>query len=154
MQPRRGLLALALISTLLPAAAAEPKLNTLTPEEVSQGWILLFDGESTFGWEPRSGTKWIVEEGALCYQPGSGAAADQLAGRYLNYREFRRRRFLRLQERPRVSFRVGMRNAQRRRSHFFCAEQVDEHRNVLIPMQPKNESLGAKLDQRCRHLAD
>lgn len=73
MKPRCGLVALALVSTLLPAVAAQRKFNTLTPEEVSQGWILLFDGESTFGWEPRVGTRWAVKDGALCYDPGSGS---------------------------------------------------------------------------------
>jgi hypothetical protein len=28
----------------------KPKPNTLTPKEIAEGWILLFDGESTFGW--------------------------------------------------------------------------------------------------------
>jgi len=73
MKPRFGLMALALLSILAVAAAEEAKLNTLTPEEISEGWMLLFDGESTFGWEPRVGTKWAVREGALCYEPGSGA---------------------------------------------------------------------------------
>jgi hypothetical protein len=27
------------------------KANTLTPVEISEGWILLFDGETTFGWQ-------------------------------------------------------------------------------------------------------
>jgi hypothetical protein len=29
----------------------ERKPNTLTPEEVRDGWLLLFDGETTFGWK-------------------------------------------------------------------------------------------------------
>jgi hypothetical protein len=31
-------------------ADEKPKPNTLTPKEVADGWILLFDGETTFGW--------------------------------------------------------------------------------------------------------
>ena len=31
-------------------AADDAKPNTLTPKEISEGWILLFDGETTFGW--------------------------------------------------------------------------------------------------------
>jgi hypothetical protein len=45
-----------LVPTLLLLAAAglaraadEPKPNTLTPKEIDEGWILLFDGETTFG---------------------------------------------------------------------------------------------------------
>jgi hypothetical protein len=32
-------------------AADESKPNTLTPKEVADGWILLFDGETTLGWK-------------------------------------------------------------------------------------------------------
>jgi hypothetical protein len=31
-------------------AAEEAKPNTLTAKEIEEGWILLFDGETTFGW--------------------------------------------------------------------------------------------------------
>jgi hypothetical protein len=31
---------------------AEEKPNTLTPREAAEGWVLLFDGETTFGWGP------------------------------------------------------------------------------------------------------
>ena len=34
-----------------PAQGDKPKPNTLTPKEIADGWILLFDGETTFGWE-------------------------------------------------------------------------------------------------------
>jgi hypothetical protein len=35
-----------------PALAADkPKANTLTPKEIAEGWIMLFDGETTFGWK-------------------------------------------------------------------------------------------------------
>jgi hypothetical protein len=32
-------------------AEDKPKPNTLTPKEIEEGWILLFDGESTYGWK-------------------------------------------------------------------------------------------------------
>jgi hypothetical protein len=39
------------VAAALPARAAdEPKLNTLTAKEIADGWLLLFDGETTFGW--------------------------------------------------------------------------------------------------------
>ena len=47
------------------ARADEPKHNTLTPKEIADGWILLFDGETTFGWEAANGTPWRVAEGIL-----------------------------------------------------------------------------------------
>lgn len=41
----------ALLLAAVPLRAAdEPRPNTLTPKEVADGWILLFDGQSTFGW--------------------------------------------------------------------------------------------------------
>jgi hypothetical protein len=44
---------LLLLSISCPAGAqdAKPKPNTLTPKEIADGWILLFDGETTFGWD-------------------------------------------------------------------------------------------------------
>jgi hypothetical protein len=49
---RRLLAFSALMLALLPARAAdEPKPNTLTPKEIADGWLLLFDGETTFGWK-------------------------------------------------------------------------------------------------------
>src|SRR5580698_6557665 len=35
-------------------AEDKPKPNTLTPKEIAEGWILLFDGETTYGWEAPS----------------------------------------------------------------------------------------------------
>src|ERR1700693_1988913 len=29
----------------------QPTVNGLTPAEISNGWVLLFDGETTFGWK-------------------------------------------------------------------------------------------------------
>lgn len=54
------------------SAFAQSPLNTLSPAEVSAGWILLFDGETTFGWAPRGEGQWEVSEGALSHRPGTG----------------------------------------------------------------------------------
>jgi hypothetical protein len=54
---------------LNPASAA----NALTPAEIADGWILLFDGDTTFGWMPRGDARWTVANGELTTQPGSGA---------------------------------------------------------------------------------
>jgi hypothetical protein len=44
------------------------KPNTLTPKEIADGWILLFDGESTFGWKALDESKWSVVDGMLAPQ--------------------------------------------------------------------------------------
>src|SRR5262249_40856645 len=69
----RCLLSVALlVSAALPARAAdEAKPNTLTPKEVADGWLLLFDGETTFGWDVRGPAR--AEGGALVL--GGGQAA-------------------------------------------------------------------------------
>lgn len=53
-----------LVGLVAPAVrAVEP--NTLTPEEVTQGWLLLFDGQSLFGWAAASQANWSVRDGAI-----------------------------------------------------------------------------------------
>ena len=52
------------------ASAGEPLLNRLTEAEKLAGWQLLFDGETTAGWEGFNDTpfplqSWAVEEGTL-----------------------------------------------------------------------------------------
>lgn len=42
-----GLIALSSVAS----AGEKPKPNTLTQKEIEEGWILLFDGETTFGWK-------------------------------------------------------------------------------------------------------
>jgi hypothetical protein len=54
-----------LISSLVFAQA-----GTLSPKEVEQGWILLFDGETLFGWTQEGGAQWRVEDGALVADSG------------------------------------------------------------------------------------
>src|SRR6516165_7567269 len=45
------------------AAADATKPNTLTSKEIADGWILLFDGETKFGWKTEGLAE--VKEGAL-----------------------------------------------------------------------------------------
>ena len=50
--------------------------NTLTSEEVQDGWVLLFDGKTTDGWKnwnEDTVTGWVVEEGCLV---GLGLGGD------------------------------------------------------------------------------
>jgi hypothetical protein len=47
-------------------AAAEPDgPNRLTSKDVTDGWILLFDGETTFGFVDKDPPRWTVADGAL-----------------------------------------------------------------------------------------
>ncbi|HBI45467.1 MAG TPA: hypothetical protein DDY78_21825 [Planctomycetales bacterium] len=67
----RRLLSLCLVLSLAAsarAADAPPKPNTLTPKEIADGWILLWDGETTFGWRSPNDSKWTIAEGMLAPQ--------------------------------------------------------------------------------------
>lgn len=62
----RILAALLVASLTSPCLAAEDsKSNTLTPKEIAEGLILLFDGESAFGWDVAS--KPAVRKGVLIH---------------------------------------------------------------------------------------
>ena len=39
--------------------------QVLTPEELAEGWIALFDGETLFGWKAHSKADWEVKDGAI-----------------------------------------------------------------------------------------
>lgn len=59
-----------LLGVLLISGVAHSATVTLTPEEKSAGWILLFDGVSMRGWvDPRQktppGDSWTIEDGCL-----------------------------------------------------------------------------------------
>src|SRR3954453_10226877 len=47
----------------VPVSAEDAKPNTLTPKEIADGWLLLFDGETTFGWKAEGEV--AVKDGAL-----------------------------------------------------------------------------------------
>src|SRR5262249_10534545 len=59
-------LACLLLSTL--AEAADP--NTLTPAELDDGWILLFDGDTDYGWKAGSKVNWKVADGVISATSG------------------------------------------------------------------------------------
>jgi hypothetical protein len=44
-------LGLVLLLPLSARGAAADKPNTLSPQQIADGWLLLFDGETTFGWK-------------------------------------------------------------------------------------------------------
>ena len=63
-------LSLALCLAASVRAADPPKPNTLTPKEIEQGWILLWDGETTYGWRSPNDSQWNVVEAMLAPQAG------------------------------------------------------------------------------------
>ena len=48
--------------------AEVPRL--LSDEELTEGWIALFDGQTLFGWQPHSQADWKVEDGAIVVAGG------------------------------------------------------------------------------------
>jgi hypothetical protein len=57
-------LAVVLLFAAVPAVADEKaKPNTLTPKEIADGWVMLFDAETTFGWKADGDAK--VKDGAI-----------------------------------------------------------------------------------------
>lgn len=70
---RLWVLGATVLVVLLPAgvrADERAKPNTLTPKEVAEGWVLLFDGKTTKGWTSPNGSKWTVFGGMLAPRAG------------------------------------------------------------------------------------
>ena len=71
----KSLLILCLLTGVTPLAV-RAESNTLTPEQTSAGWRLLFDGRSLDGWRslasPTPGAGWAVVDGALTRTAKSG----------------------------------------------------------------------------------
>jgi len=65
----RSLLACVLIGLLCPLTAAEE--NRLSVEQIRDGWISLFDGETLYGWQPTSDVDWQVTGGEIRATEGS-----------------------------------------------------------------------------------
>lgn len=55
----------ALLILLGQTCAHSAEHNRLTPQELADGWILLFDGESLYGWEPATKADWQVDAGVI-----------------------------------------------------------------------------------------
>ncbi len=58
-----GAVALVCIAAAVQGMGPVRAAETLTPEEIAEGWVLLFDGESTFGWKTEGDVS--VKEGLL-----------------------------------------------------------------------------------------
>lgn len=66
---RAAAIAIFCLALTSPLSAAE-KPNTLTSQEIAEGWILLFDGETDFGWKAASKANWKVADGAISVSEG------------------------------------------------------------------------------------
>ena len=91
---RNNLLALGILLAITGGVARAEALNTLTQKEIADGWILLFDGETTFGWEPASKADWHVADGAIVVSSGDQGllATTSEFDNYLLKVEFRHER--------------------------------------------------------------
>lgn len=69
----RTLFSLLLFSSPL-VAQDNPKPAALTPKEIADGWILLFDGETTFGWKIEGDA--TVKDGKMLLRGANGKAAS------------------------------------------------------------------------------
>ncbi|QOY90436.1 3-keto-disaccharide hydrolase [Paludibaculum fermentans] len=62
------------------AAPAKPFVLSaieLTPQQVTDGWINLFDGTSLFGWSSAPGSAWTVRDGAIAAAPSGWLLTHQ-----------------------------------------------------------------------------
>jgi len=71
------------LSSTFSRAAEKP--NTLTSAELADGWILLFDGETLFGWEANSEANWKVADGVISVSEGEPGLLNTTS-QFDNYR--------------------------------------------------------------------
>ncbi|MEX0677322.1 MAG: DUF1080 domain-containing protein [Pirellulales bacterium] len=67
---RRALLLVCGLFLVGAAAIARDAPNTLSADELDDGWILLFDGQTTFGWKPSGDANWRVADGVISVDSG------------------------------------------------------------------------------------
>jgi hypothetical protein len=60
----------AALSTCPLAVGEEARPNALSSEEQAEGWLLLFDGETKFGWRAATDAQWKVERGVISVESG------------------------------------------------------------------------------------
>ena len=74
LRARTNTWAILTVALLLAAgsAGAAGEMNSLSKEQIADGWILLFDGSTTFGWKTVGGAKWKVADGTLVSNEGTG----------------------------------------------------------------------------------
>ena len=67
------------------AQGDKAKPNTLTPKEIADGWILLFDGETTFGWNADGEQKAVKGDLRIGAQKKTRAQASRFVSYELTY---------------------------------------------------------------------
>ena len=68
--PFRFFIAVSVLLTVASTPIFAGDVNSLTPEELADGWIMLFDGKTLFGWQAASKADWTVENGAITADRG------------------------------------------------------------------------------------
>src|SRR6185503_10529040 len=68
--PLRFAVASISIALLVLSAARAAEHNTLTKDELAEGWILLFDGQTDFGWKATGKANWKVDGGVISVSEG------------------------------------------------------------------------------------
>ena len=67
---RGFVLTIALVWSAAQVAAVDTEPNRLSSAELDDGWILLFDGETDFGWQATSKANWKVADGVISVSSG------------------------------------------------------------------------------------
>jgi hypothetical protein len=70
--------AVLVLCTLEAQADQQAKVNALTPKEIAEGWILLFDGQTSFGWTVSNQVK--MEDGMMVLGGDEASSATTTAG--------------------------------------------------------------------------
>lgn len=77
-----ALMGLVIVAVAVIGATEALAPNTLTPDEMRDGWQLLFDGKSTAGWRGYQSTtmpaSWRAEDGALLSRHENGASTGDI----------------------------------------------------------------------------
>jgi hypothetical protein len=62
---------------------ATDAMNSLSRQEIQEGWTLLFDGRALAGWTPVGKADWHVEDGTITFSTGQGMlVTDRSFGNY------------------------------------------------------------------------
>ena len=72
LRARTNTWAILAVALLLAGQAVAGEVNSLSKKEIADGWILLFDGSTTLGWETVGRAKWKVADGTLVSNEGTG----------------------------------------------------------------------------------